>query len=153
MFFERKDPISIYTVTCACAEVVSDLLVAKHGVGFIRSGDVAYPEKRKLARDILRHPENFLKHADRDPNDTLRFNVELVPLTLFEAIYEYRMLVGRFEWEMVVFVIWFAIKYPKVILEGQFKEITKKVASSLDPEDYDLLRQALDHCPPEFKSK
>lgn len=64
------------------------------------------PEYHKEVRNILREPENFFKHADRDPEESTTFHPESTGNLLFEAIETYSVLTGEIIHELITYRCW-----------------------------------------------
>ena len=88
LFFENRDHLSSYALTAASCEITDDLIEKQNGEVFKRElarlGDptkvrlsfrdefcnLIKPEHYKEALKLLRQWQNFLKHADSDPDPT-----------------------------------------------------------------------------------
>jgi len=86
LHFEERDILAVHCLAAACHQVVHDL-AQKRGLsthlrhkqfspGGIGPGDW---------KRFLRYPENFLKHADRDPMSSSEEMPELVELLIYDA--------------------------------------------------------------------
>jgi len=89
LYFNWGDPISIHTLAAASRNVLAnlcehrqirpDFLLEKMMDDFVR------PEHIKMFYARIRQGENFFKHADRDPEETLKFNPAHSELILLEG--------------------------------------------------------------------
>ena len=122
MFFDRRDPIAEHTVTSAAAQVLSDLGKTRGFQGWTRNPSVVNPGRWKEWRGAITRFETFFKHADKDPDAACDFRPEVTQLFILEAIELLRIFTGKFTWEGLVFSIWFSIKYPDLLKEGEFKD-------------------------------
>jgi hypothetical protein len=72
LFFDDGDPISIHTLACAAYDIID-------GVNQHRGGKEMWVKRRytqlrgRPTRADINDVQNFLKHADRDPEGTLDF--------------------------------------------------------------------------------
>ena len=88
LFFVSDNAVAIHTLTAAAYNVLRD--IAKRDGSdfpFIKTGFIATlgeSEKNKVIA-FLNAPENFFKHADRDPCGTLEFDPQLTELMLMDA--------------------------------------------------------------------
>jgi|SRR6185312_4239743 len=88
VFFSSDNAIAVHTLTAAAYNVLRD--IAKRDGSdfpFIKTGFIATlkeSEKNKVMV-FLNAPENFFKHADRDPDETLEFDPQLTELMLMDA--------------------------------------------------------------------
>src|SRR6266851_10155922 len=86
LFFENRDHLSSYTLAIASREITDDLLAKQSDEIFQRElarlgdptkvrlshreqfRDLIKPEYHKEAQKLFNRRQNFLKHADRDPD-------------------------------------------------------------------------------------
>src|SRR5690348_17337317 len=88
LFFTSENPVAVHTLTAAAYNVLRDL--ANHEgleFPFIKTGFMQSlePSQRSAAHSFIHAAENFFKHADRDPSETLELNPELTELLLLDA--------------------------------------------------------------------
>jgi hypothetical protein len=93
LYFTCDNPIAVHTLTAAAYNVLRDMALktgSEHP--FIKTAFVdEYPDpKRKAIRNFLNHPENFLKHADRDPDALLTLNPQVTEILLLDALAYFR---------------------------------------------------------------
>lgn len=123
--FERRDPVSVHTLACAAAAIISDLL-RNHGLPSPLIGmDLIREDRRREVQEKIREAQNFYKHADRDPEAMLEDNPEHTTLILFGAIVEYQILTDRSFRAADVFLLSFFFTYPDVA-PPQFSEVASK---------------------------
>src|SRR3989442_1153367 len=86
MFFEERDGLAAHTVTAAAHQLLHDML-AKAGQdgSFLRGGRMIRPRCRTEFKTLVSKSENFLKHADRDPEEVLEFRPSLTKYFLLDA--------------------------------------------------------------------
>ncbi len=99
------------------------------------------PSKRKQVADWLNSFENFLKHADRDPNGEIELNSEVTELMLIDAWAQYEKLSGDLPEAGKVFKIWtgkFKSNTPEEVkwLASLFKGLSKQQL-------YEVFREAM----------
>lgn len=123
MFFEEKDTVSTYTLAAAAEGVLAGILRRQGGTHFIRDSDFIRPEYKKEFWRLLDRPRNFFKHADRDPDDVLEFNPEVVASALLECAILYHHCTGRALREGSAFAAWFGIHHPNILKPGPFKTL------------------------------
>ncbi|MCH7519854.1 MAG: hypothetical protein IH964_12625 [Candidatus Dadabacteria bacterium] len=122
IFFERKDPIAVHTLATASQGILIDLGKVKDIKSFLIDSDMIRPEKRKEVNLKFRQAQNYLKHADNDPETKLKYYPEFTPFFLFDACCIYEKLTGTNFAEMVGLISWFYIKYPDLLIEGEIKK-------------------------------
>ena len=135
MFFERRDPISIHTLTMAAHGILHDLSKAKGSGSFLKDSDLIRPEGRRAYIRILHEPQNFFKHADknRDPNEIIEFQPEVTPFFLLDALRMYREVKGRPMREELVFQSWFGIVHPKLMRDTPVTRIFRDKLKGVNP--------------------
>jgi hypothetical protein len=88
LYFVSENLVATHTLAAAAYNALKDIAKlegAEHPFlknDYIQSLPVK--EQRKTIK-CLNDPENFFKHADRDPNNTLSFNPELTETLLMDA--------------------------------------------------------------------
>ena len=93
LYFRSDNPIAVHTLTAAAYNVLRDMALKNGDENpFIKISFVnEYPKaKQKVIRAFLNEPENFFKHADRDPNNLLSFDPEITELLLMDACAYFR---------------------------------------------------------------
>jgi len=149
LFFEMRDVLSIHTLACAASQITADLLTKVGSSSIIRSGALIKSERRKEVLAIFAKPENFLKHANRDPDDTLSFNPDITPFFVFSTALELTQL-GRPSWPGHVFQRWFLLRYPHLIQDpGPLSEFIRvSRIQNVTTEDRDLFLEMVRNGPP-----
>jgi len=132
MFLEERDDVSIYTLACAAQEVLRGLLKSRgvEEASFIKDTLVIKPEYYRDYLSIINAPQNFFKHADRDPDETIEFNPQMVPFVLHDCVRMYGKLTGRMLREGSAFMAWFVLEYPNLLLPGPFADKARKVSAA-----------------------
>ena len=93
LYFTTENPVAVHTLTAAAYNILRDI-ARKSGSGhpFLKTSFIdEYPEdKRKGIHEFINHPENFLKHADRDADGILDLNPEITEILLIDALAYFR---------------------------------------------------------------
>ncbi len=133
LFFEEADSVSIHTLTAASHELLRTLVKAEGGSSILKDSDLIKPEHRKEYEHIMNRPQNFFKHADRDPKEVIDFQPKTTPFWILDCIMMDARLAGRrfVLREFRVFMIWHMLEYPQFL---------KPEAEDLIPENF---RQAV----------
>ena len=94
LFFSEEDAACIHTLSTAAHGILTDLLRRKGGRSFLQDEitDFVHPEDVGKYQRHIRKPQNFLKHADKDPDGTFQFSPSLVAIWLFDCLKMYREL-------------------------------------------------------------
>ncbi len=112
MYFAGGDPVSIHTLTMAAYEILDNYAKAKQ---LPRMNMVVHLEKMFPAeavprlRRLMRKPQNFFKHANEDPGDTIDFNPDQTMFPLLDACLMYPVLSASESTIMSAFAQWFTV--------------------------------------------
>jgi hypothetical protein len=172
LFFENRDHLSSYALAVASREITDAVIQSQYGELGIQS---QYGElyRRELARvgdplkvhlshreelKLLIKPEfymsfltlyhkwqNFLKHADKDPNAEIEpFTTKVLALVIILAIRNYIVLTQNWTIEMRTFFAWFVVAEPQFIESAPENLMTEAIAEmrsniSFDPYDRNTL--------------
>lgn len=163
LFFNREDMIGIHTLTGAASQILRDLAAKSGESSPLRTAELIRPERRKEWHTALDRAKNFFKHADRDAEEVLDFYPCSTAWLLFEAVLIHVVITKAYLPETLVFISWINLKYPDILLEGPVKTIIQgALREGLDPDDFDLLRVALNltsaeyargNWPPKFRGR
>lgn len=135
LFFEEGDPISIHTIVEAALQILYDIRGEFGGEAKFREHDRIKPEFKKEWLAALARAKNFFKHADRDAGATIEFDENLNHTSMLEAVDLY--LTAKKSWtpETIVFVQWFSLTYPEMIIDGNDFADLMAVAKGNVPSD------------------
>lgn len=119
LYFHGGDPIAIHTLSAAGRNVLANLC-AHRGVSspvLLDSMLSAFvkPEHHREVREAFRAPENFFKHADRDPDGVITFNPDASEFFLLEGLEAYGILTGEVPASFAAFRMWWLIHHPQVL--------------------------------------
>lgn len=125
LLFADHDPLAIRTLAAASHGLFADLVENKEPNGSWRSHviqDSGLSKKDALA--ALNSAQNYLKHADRDPNAELCFDEQENDHLIFVATLEAGELGGPLTSVMQAFQIWYLASYPEKL--GNETDAVKK---------------------------
>ena len=144
LFFEDRDLVAVHTLAAATQEVLIGI-GRRRGTGSIfKDSPLIRPEYQKEMADLFNEAQNFFKHGESDPNAQLKFYYRVTQFYIFDAANLYILITGKTLPEIAVFQVWFAAKFPDVLLEGALKEHARRI----DPDDHSLFLEMLDNPPP-----
>jgi hypothetical protein len=153
LFFGEEHPVVVETLVGAASGVLRGL--AKHcGLqSALHDTDLIKPEYRREWIKILHEYQNFFKHADEDPTATINYEPRALHYLLLEACHLYRHLASdvhlkhRQLKEALAFEVWFAMKYPHLLIDPRaLEKLGDMVGFQLerfDPDDFEIMRTAL----------
>jgi hypothetical protein len=129
LYFDDGDPVPIHTLAAAAYSVLRDINEKRGGIMMLKDAwrFLDTPEAKEFKR-YINQPDNFLKHADQDPDGTLVFNARWTYAMLFEASHKYCGLTGEWRPLMALFLIWFVAQEPQIFeklpeFEGKFPTV------------------------------
>lgn len=117
LFFNDQDSVSVHTLTEAANNVLRDLIKFKKKEKEIESiimGKLPKFIKEEYKKEFIRKfrdPQNFFKHANKDPLARLEFRPEVNDLHLFDGVLMYEGLTGDLGDLMKTFKIWYIISH------------------------------------------
>ncbi|MGC1361272.1 MAG: hypothetical protein WA419_12585 [Silvibacterium sp.] len=164
LFFENRDHLSSYALAIASREVTDDVIQSRYSELYQRElarvGDpqkvcLSYREELKVLikpdfyKDFLtldRKWQNFLKHADRDPDAEIEpLTTKQLALVILTAMRNYFLLTRHATIEMKTFFVWIAVAEPQLIKSAPEDVMTDKAIAEMrsyisgDPYDRDTL--------------
>ncbi|TXI37096.1 MAG: hypothetical protein E6Q51_04135 [Methylophilus methylotrophus] len=144
MFIFDWDPVALHTVVSAGHEVARDLA---HSTGIkksIKDSPLLSESERKKFIDAVNYPQNFFKHADRDPHSRMAFRYRLIPLFILDAVMQYIAIGEESTHEMKVFLIWVQLKYPSLLrYEPVEADLSKIRSTTKNPNSFRALAKVL----------
>lgn len=139
MFFGNSDNVSTYLLAASSEQILEDLLNAKGSGGIIRNTYLIKEGKHKEYFRAIKRNENFFKHADRDPHESLEFNSAATPLMLMAACDLLPRFTETFHAHTIVFRLWFMAAYPDMLIDrGQ--ELSTLLTPVAPADDFELYR-------------
>ena len=146
LFFEQDDAVSILTLAGAAHRVLTDLFRENGKINLLTDNLYIKPERRKDWINILRKPINFLKHAERDHDETTEIYEDIVTFHILDCVCMHEILKGQKLYEGVVFFVWFALTYPDKLFTSPWKDKSiDEVRRMLSPLDFPKFRKMLDY--------
>jgi hypothetical protein len=115
LYFAYDDEVSILTLAAAAYSLIRDLNEHRGGEPMLKDLHRILPED--LAREFktyINRPENFLKHADKDPEAMLDLEPRWTEVLLWEASRKYCEMTGEQSKVLITFVLWFVARQPEL---------------------------------------
>jgi hypothetical protein len=124
----ENDPISAMTLVCAALDVLDGVSKSRKIQTWLRKAAEDDREGVAAARQAFRFQYNFLKHADRDPDRTLRkLSPDMIITLLYGAIHDYEQLYGCFTLDMMVMRMWALARIAALHDEPEHAELHSKL--------------------------
>jgi len=114
LYFSDGDSVSTHTLVAAAYEVLRDLSARNNGLRPMlkeRALDFVRPEHQKTVLRKLSEAENFFKHADRDPGETLEFSASQTESLLLDACDQHTHLSGTTTPAMQAMRLWYIVHH------------------------------------------
>jgi hypothetical protein len=144
LFFERREPVAIHTLASAAHQVLHDLARAKGSESNLRSAKFVRPGMEREYFAMLNSPQNFLKHANTDPDASFEFRPGITQYFLFDAVETYRAVVGSVFHEAHIFSVWFTLKNPDLLKPSPYRDNAIAVLKrGVDLDDFEMVLQVL----------
>jgi hypothetical protein len=151
MLFCEEHPVAIETLVGAASGVLRDL-AKQRGFGSILHDNVLVnPEHKSEWIELFHKPQNFAKHADRDPQGICDYQPRVLHYLLLETCQLYRQLASddhlehRQIKEALMYEIWFSLKYPHLLCDPDAprKIVNSTMLQEFNPDDFEVVRKAL----------
>jgi hypothetical protein len=97
LYFNDRDVVSVHTLAAAAYEIVEPI-AQKRGRSTLVQSSLLNLLPENLANEVrraMRTPQNFFKHADRDPDATLELEPDFTELLLLDAMVTYAQITGE----------------------------------------------------------
>jgi hypothetical protein len=134
LFFNYFDVVAIHTLTNASHEILKDLGENQGVSSIIKDLGYIREDKRREYRNLVNAARNFFKHADTDPNKTIKFNPVQTEYLLFDACKMYKSLASEDPQIMSLYKFWFYTKNPHILIEPEKREAASTInEAGLDP--------------------
>ena len=134
LYFEDGDMLAVHSLAAGAHAVLRTLLVKRGLRGSnIKDSDVIRSEYFEEYIGLMNSTQNFLKHADRDPDGIHDFYPESTGFWIFDCVDMYHRLTGRTKYKVFhIFKIWFLAKHPHYLKEGAYKDQVKALCAKID---------------------
>ena len=144
LFFENRDMLAVHALAAAAHQVLADLAIARGHQSILKNNPLLKPDRRAEWFQILNATHNFLKHADRDPDAKFEFRPGATPFFIMDSVYIYEQITKQRPHAFNVFMLWFNLKYPHLLLEGPIRQIIGgMLAQGMDPDDFEAIREVI----------
>lgn len=132
LFLNNGDPVSIHTLTAASHQLLIDLGKKQRISSFVKEEvcKSIRPEKVKEYEKMVSEAENFFKHADRDPDELLKFPIGQTSFLLWDACQMYPKLTDETTPLITVYNMWFFVRNSD-ILDSSVVQYAKSMISKL----------------------
>lgn len=109
LFFNDGDSISIHTLAAAAYTILRDLADDQKMIIEDEVLSLVKDEMRSTFIKKMKEPQNFFKHADKDPKNELRFNPKFNDIRLFYAVWLYNQFSDDLSFWIQSYKVWFIV--------------------------------------------
>jgi hypothetical protein len=114
-YFACGDEVSIHTLAAASYSVIRDINEHRHGEPMLKDlHNVLSDDLAREFRAYINRPENFLKHADKDPEGVGELEPRWTEVLIWEASRKYCEITGEQPKLLFTFIWWFVARYPEL---------------------------------------
>ena len=131
MFFENRDVVSQHTLCMAAHSVLFNLCTAQGITGSLANPQVGTESERLYAVKAFKVPQNFFKHADRDPDGSVLFFPSVTQFMMMDGARLYVLLTDDVTRAMKVFFMWFQLRYPDLFCFEPAEEELRVIRQSV----------------------
>ncbi len=153
LFMNNSDIVAIHTLTVAGHSILRDLSKKQGKESYMKDYMLKFvkPEHRKRCINKWNEAENFLKHADKDPNKLLEFITEQTEFLLWDSCFMYQNITNEHTPLILIYRMWFCTKNPDIFNDDYRKAILKSTINL--KLDFNNRRQFLEYLPEATKLK
>lgn len=144
MLFFDEDVVSLHTIAAAAHEVLRNLASHDGVAKSVKDSPlIANSERANFLRAVNR-PQNFFKHADKDPKARIAFRYNGNFLFILDAIVLFVALGQELTREMKVFLVWVQLRFPDLLcLDTAENELSQIRDTTRNAATFKLLARAL----------
>lgn len=152
LYFHFGDPVSIHSLAASSFQIIRDLSDQAGHTKSVYDQLIEAGEKLGVKDQVInaiRGPQNFFKHANGEPNETLKFSPESTVLLMYEASRMYHQLTGEIPVVQHVHRVWVICNLPEIagdyILETQIREFAKAYGENDRTKFFNDFQKMLSH--------
>jgi hypothetical protein len=116
LHFSGEDPIVVHTIASAAHQILRDISGHRETSEWHKDlTQLIRPDMKKEFWANINKSYNFLKHADKDPDETLELEENINDHTIISCCGYFITLGYAASSEMLGFVRWYEIMYPQIL--------------------------------------
>ena len=132
LYFEHGDEVSIHTLAAAAYSIIRDMNEHRGGKPMLKDLDCFLSaDSAREFRKYINTPENFLKHADKDPEATGELSPRWTEALMWEASRKYCEMTGDQPRLLMTFIFWFVANNRELRAELENNCASKGLSESL----------------------
>jgi hypothetical protein len=112
LWFYEGDVVSVHTLACSALKIARDIgrTIGKKSMLI----DILNERNKALGKAAM-EPQDFFKHARKDPDAVLPFDPDRTPYHIYDALVLYREIYGDISPHMDLFLLRFRLDHPEVV--------------------------------------
>lgn len=115
LFFREEAHVSQHTLIAAAHGVLRDIAASKGIKKSFKDSPLIAKSERVSYLKAVHLPQNFFKHADKDPDNRIAFRYKLMPLLALDAIVLWSALDQKPTHSMCVLLMWIQLEFPDLL--------------------------------------
>ncbi len=123
LFLSNSDIVAIHSLAASSHTLLRDLSKKRGKNSWAKDKVLGFvkPEFRKKYIDTINKPDNFIKHADRDAEEILKFVPLHTEILLIDSCSMYQILTSELTPYIMSYRMWFFTNYPDTISNDNVK--------------------------------
>jgi len=117
MWFRDEDLIAVHTLAAAAHQIVHDIVQQRGGPDLIFNSLTIKDEYRKEYVNLMKSPQNFFKHADKDQHGEIEFHHVMPEFFIMMTLVGLEFLKVPYDAPRAAFSHWFMIHNPEILTE------------------------------------
>lgn len=115
LFFREEAHVSQHTLLAAAHGVLRDVAASRGIKKSFKDSPLIAESERASYLKAVHFPQNFFKHADKDPNNRIAFRYKLMPLLALDTIVLWSALNQEPTHPMRVLLMWIQLEFPDLL--------------------------------------
>ncbi|TSC83592.1 MAG: hypothetical protein G01um101413_970 [Parcubacteria group bacterium Gr01-1014_13] len=157
LYFQESEPVAVHALAANAQAILSDLYRKRGLISPIENciAKLVKTEKQDEVRKAIKGPKNYIKHANKDPDEYYEFRPAQAQFVIWEACEMYKTLTKETPKWAMIYWLWFYMHHQDVLTHPTGKQLMQQAYSLYRPEEgragfYKNVSAAYDIVAPEF---
>jgi hypothetical protein len=137
LWFQEENPVSIHTLVCSAHQIISDVIHHQNRNDPLFDNIYIKNGFKKIAKTHFHKYYNFFKHANNDPETSIKFNPSANEYFIVCSIFGLEQLNIKHNLLHRTFMTYFAIHHPRLLTD----ECLNLFFHSIPPEHFAKIRR------------
>jgi len=125
LWFNEGDPVSIHTLACSAYQIVHDINSKAGGPDLLYDSLNVKDEYRGLWINTIKKAYNFMKHADRDPGETVELDPSVNEVFIMYTCLGLEILGSKPNIARAAFTLYQMLAKPEILTEKGKADLDK----------------------------